>query len=226
MGVNGSKNRPHDAYPIRRRVPVYYEPCRVCRLRKCRQLKKNAPRAGPEITSQGVEATMRHLITLQVRESERERVSGNSRAPRSPSFSGTLSVSLSICLCLSRSRSLSLRVSVCLSLALSLSLPLSLSFSVCLSISLGACHHAPPHHPSGVPRPPSRSRSLSHTLSLSLAFSLALSLALSLSVCFSLSLALPPGAPRILRFRAKSASGITSKRFKDFHLKAQARAWP
>ena len=26
-GANGSKNRPHDAYPVRCRVPDYYEPC-------------------------------------------------------------------------------------------------------------------------------------------------------------------------------------------------------
>ena len=39
-GANGSKNRPHDAYP----VPSYYESCskrvRVCQPKKCRQLKK------------------------------------------------------------------------------------------------------------------------------------------------------------------------------------------
>jgi len=43
-GANGSKNRPHDAYPVRCRVPGYYEPCserlRVCQLNKSRQLKK------------------------------------------------------------------------------------------------------------------------------------------------------------------------------------------
>ena len=43
-GANGSKNRPHDAYPARCRVPGYYEPCserlRVCQLNKSRQLKK------------------------------------------------------------------------------------------------------------------------------------------------------------------------------------------
>ena len=42
-GANGSKNRPHDAYPVRCRVPGYYEPCserlRVCQIKKCRQLK-------------------------------------------------------------------------------------------------------------------------------------------------------------------------------------------
>jgi len=42
-GANGSKNRPPDAYPVRCRVPGYYEPCservRVCQLKKCRQLK-------------------------------------------------------------------------------------------------------------------------------------------------------------------------------------------
>ena len=41
---DGSKNRPHDAYPVRCRVPGYYEPCseglRVCQLNKSRQLKK------------------------------------------------------------------------------------------------------------------------------------------------------------------------------------------
>ena len=41
-GANGSKNRPHDAYPVRCRVPGYYEPCseraRVWQLEKCRQL--------------------------------------------------------------------------------------------------------------------------------------------------------------------------------------------
>ena len=26
-GASGSKNRPHDAYPVRCRVPGYYEPC-------------------------------------------------------------------------------------------------------------------------------------------------------------------------------------------------------
>jgi len=42
-GANGSKNRPHDAYPVRCRVPGYYEPCiervRVCQLKKWRQLE-------------------------------------------------------------------------------------------------------------------------------------------------------------------------------------------
>ena len=42
-GANGSKTRPHDAYPVRCRVPVYYESCsegvHVCQLKKCRQLK-------------------------------------------------------------------------------------------------------------------------------------------------------------------------------------------
>jgi len=43
-GANGSKNRPHDAYPVWCRVPALYEPCServcVCRLEKCRRLKK------------------------------------------------------------------------------------------------------------------------------------------------------------------------------------------
>jgi len=42
-GENGSKNRPHDAYPVQCRVPGYYEPCservRVFQLKKWRQLK-------------------------------------------------------------------------------------------------------------------------------------------------------------------------------------------
>ena len=42
-GANGSKNRPHNAYPVRCRVSAYYEPCRerarVCQLKKYRQLK-------------------------------------------------------------------------------------------------------------------------------------------------------------------------------------------
>ena len=37
-GANGSKNQPHDACPVRCRVPGYYEPCservRVCLLKK------------------------------------------------------------------------------------------------------------------------------------------------------------------------------------------------
>ena len=44
-GANGSKNRPHDAYPVRCRVPGYYEPCSeracVCQLKPCRQLRKS-----------------------------------------------------------------------------------------------------------------------------------------------------------------------------------------
>ena len=39
--ANGSKNRPHDAYPVRCRVPGHYEACServwVCQLKKCRQ---------------------------------------------------------------------------------------------------------------------------------------------------------------------------------------------
>ena len=41
-GANGAKNRPHDAHPIRCRVPGYYETCsekiRVCQVTTCRQL--------------------------------------------------------------------------------------------------------------------------------------------------------------------------------------------
>ena len=44
-GANGSKNGPHDAYPVRCHVPGYYEPCservRVCQLKTWRQLFKN-----------------------------------------------------------------------------------------------------------------------------------------------------------------------------------------
>ena len=43
-GTNGSKKRPHDAYPVRCRVAGYYEPSiegvRVCQLKKSRQLGK------------------------------------------------------------------------------------------------------------------------------------------------------------------------------------------
>ena len=47
-GANGSKNRPHDAYPVRCRVPGYYEPCSdVCQLKKYRQLKDIPGRSGP-----------------------------------------------------------------------------------------------------------------------------------------------------------------------------------
>ena len=39
-GANGSKNRPHDAYPVRCRVLAYYEPCServcICQLKKYR----------------------------------------------------------------------------------------------------------------------------------------------------------------------------------------------
>ena len=42
-GANGSKNRPHDAYPVRCRVSVFYEPCservRVFRIEKYRQIE-------------------------------------------------------------------------------------------------------------------------------------------------------------------------------------------
>ena len=48
--ANGSKNRPHDAYPVRCRVPGYYKPCservRVCQLKKCRRLAWGAGRCG------------------------------------------------------------------------------------------------------------------------------------------------------------------------------------
>ena len=44
MVANGSKNRPHDAYLDRCRVPAYYDPCseklRLCQLKNQRQLKK------------------------------------------------------------------------------------------------------------------------------------------------------------------------------------------
>ena len=42
--AGGFKNRPHDAYPVRCRVPDYYQPCseriRVGQLEKSRQLKR------------------------------------------------------------------------------------------------------------------------------------------------------------------------------------------
>ena len=47
-GANASKNRPHDACPVRCRVPGSYEPCServcVCQLKKRHQLKKDMVR--------------------------------------------------------------------------------------------------------------------------------------------------------------------------------------
>ena len=46
-GANGLKKRPHDAYPVRCRVPGYYEPCsemvRFCQIQKYRRLMKSGP---------------------------------------------------------------------------------------------------------------------------------------------------------------------------------------
>jgi hypothetical protein len=43
-GANGSKNRPHDAYPVQCRVPDYYERVCVFELKKAGNLNIGAKR--------------------------------------------------------------------------------------------------------------------------------------------------------------------------------------
>jgi len=68
--ANGCKNRPHDAYPVRCRVPGYYTSCservRVYRLKKCRQLAKFAPIGGVDWSDLSLAVVGRKVTNLRI----------------------------------------------------------------------------------------------------------------------------------------------------------------